>query len=160
MKKKIIILLIILIIGSLILLILRKKKSALPPSTIPSVLTRPTVTQRPFSEPTGEKMEINGVKINNLYKNPLKENRQYDVVIVKNDKYQIVYLQQFQQFLISILDPDFDTVKSAAEKDFVEKLGITNNDACKLQVNISTPRYVNADIAGTTYPLSFCSKTP
>lgn len=101
-------------------------------------------------------MEVDGVKINNIYKTPVKETPQFDALIVNNEKYQIVYLQKFSKFLITIYDSDFDKTKAIAEKDFLDKLGIDQTAACKLTVEINTIQSVNKELAGKIFPLSFC----
>ena len=153
MKKIIIIILLILIFLCALLLIIKSRQGS---SSI-TPLVKPTITQKPFITPSGETMEVDGVEINNIYKTPVKETPQFDALIVNNEKYQIAYLQQFQKFLITILDPNFKETQVVAEKDFLDKLSISSQDACKLSVEISTPRSVNEDLAGKIFPLSFCT---
>lgn len=152
MKKIIIIILLILICISVVLLIIKSRQGS---SSITQSV-KPTITQKPFITPSGETMEVGGVKINNIYKTPVKETPQFDALIVNNEKYQIVYLQKFSKFLITIYDSDFDKTKAIAEKDFLDKLGIDQAAACKLTVEINTIQSVNKELAGKIFPLSFC----
>lgn len=154
MKKILIIGLIILIILLFALLLIGKSQK---PKTAPypaPTMTLPTIT--PFLTPSGDKIEINKIPVNNFYKTPVKENPQNDVLIVNADNYQIVYLQQFNKFLITILNSNFEQTRTIAEKDFLNKLGISESDACKLTVEESTPEDINSKIAGQIFPLSFC----
>lgn len=105
---------------------------------------------------SNSKIIISGVKLNNFYKTSKTINKQGDIELVKNKNYTILYLVKFNQFLISILDPSFTTVRKQAEKEFLKILDIDKPSACKLNTTISTPAFVNPEAAGTNYKLSFC----
>lgn len=153
MKKIFITVLIILIIILLFLLI---GKSQLKEDKIELIPTIPKPTVTPFNLPTSEKIIINDVSINNFYQEDIQKNPQNDALISQNNDYQIVYLPQFQQFLITILNPDFEKTKVTAEAAFLKQLGITEDEACKLSVSISTPLFINENLSGQIFPLSFC----
>lgn len=154
MKKILAFILIVLIILLLIILFLKKGQE---PKNLPSVT--PTVlvpTNTPFISPPGNKIQLNGVSVNNFYLEDSAENPQGDVSVVKNKNYQIVYIPQFKKFIISILNKDFEAARGIAEQNFLSQLGITQADACKLKVEISTPLFVNEKLSGQIFPLSFC----
>src|SRR4030042_1347158 len=71
-------------------------------------------------------------------------------------KNKIAYIPVDKSFLISILDNPFEDVKKEAEKAFLQKLGITQEDACLMNVNIATNIRINPSYAGKNYKLSFC----
>lgn len=91
-----------------------------------------------------------------FYKDSKAINNNGDLSLTKNDKYEIIFFAKSEQFLISILDPSFDEVRSEAEKTFLENFGGDRDKACKLNVIITTPRWVNRTETGKEYPLSFC----
>ena len=59
-------------------------------------------------------------------------------------------------FFISVVSWPFDEHRLVAEADFLDKLGITDDEACRLNVDETTPAFANPDKAGKTYALSFC----
>lgn len=120
---------------------------------------KPQPTQ-PLPTPTivPVKITVSGISVNNFLKNPEEVNAQGDALFVKKEDYQLVYLPAFDQFLITILSPSFEDVKREAEDEFIKTLDISPNDACKLNVAISTPSFINPEMAGKKYPLSFCEE--
>ncbi len=159
MKKLIIIVLIVLIFITGILLLVRNKTGQ--STTIPVVTSGvPTLIPSPFITPSGNKMNINGVSVNNFYKTPVAENKQYDILITNGKNYQVVYLPKYNKFILTILSSNFEQTKKIAESDFLKVLEIDEKDACKLSVEVSTINSVNPELAGKIFPLSFCSATP
>ena len=99
---------------------------------------------------------MDGVEIDNIYKDAQDRNMQGDVDFSSNPSYSLVYLPDYEEFLITILITPFEETRLLAESDFVEKLGITKDQACILNVTVSTPFSVDPERAGIKYPLSFC----
>lgn len=131
-----------------------RPSSALPVTVyISPVATKPQPTEYSSVE---EKMEIKGIKVNNVYKNPIILNRKNDVTFFKNDKYEFVYLPYYQVFIITIVGSPFQMYIKPAEEEFIKALGISKEQACKLNVELGTVVFANPDYAGKTYPLSFC----
>jgi len=111
----------------------------------------------PIINPNDSSITISGVQMNNFTKTSTQMNQEGDLSIANvSNSYQIVYLAHFQEFLITINGSPFEAQRQAAEAAFLQSLGISQTDACKLPVSITTPRYANPDQAGTQYPLSFC----
>lgn len=79
------------------------------------------------------------------------------IQFVQTGQYIIQYSQTSDSFLISIQSAPFDSNRKKAEEAFLESLDITKEDACKLDVSITTPQSVNPKEAGTIYRLSFCT---
>jgi len=103
-----------------------------------------------------EKIEISGVKVNDFTQKAQSDN--YSITILKEKNYHIFYFKKENKFLISIVGYPFDMWREEGEKAFVDVLGISKRNACKLNVEISTPYFANPDKAGQQYPLSFCKK--
>lgn len=148
----------------LLILLLAKTSQRAPsvpsrPTPLPTFIKRPTFTPVPvISKPAVdmEKITISEVEMDNFYKKGEKINPQNDILIEKKDNFQIVYLSQFNKFLISILSSPFETARKEAEVEFLTTLGITEEEACLLNVSITTPFFANPDYAGKDFPLSFC----
>lgn len=96
------------------------------------------------------------VKINNIYTNPLENLSQSGITFLENDNYSADFYPQDQGFLLVIKDSDVQSARDMLEKDFLETLGISEEDACKLKVSLSVPYSVNKELAGGEYGLSFC----
>lgn len=156
MKKLIIIILVLGIVILAVILVLKRRPIT---RVMPVVMPKSSIT--PFIKPTvviptGQKLKISGVEINNIYLSPVKVNQEKDVLVSENKDYHIVYLALFKKFLITIYNPDFEKTRTFAEKDFLDKLGISETEACKLTVEINTIQSVNKELAGKIFPLSFC----
>lgn len=77
-------------------------------------------------------------------------------VVAENSEYSIVYYAQSDFFLVSLLDPaSFEAARSSAEQALLDELGITQEEACTLSVDLVVPPYVDFDRAGS-YGLSYC----
>lgn len=137
----------------LFLLALSPKQSNQIP--VPTLGPTPTLLIPVTQTPEG-KLEINGVEVNNFLKDPVSVDSEKDVFFIEKPGYQIAYLSQFNKFLISITSSPFLTLKTQAEEDFVKTLGVTEPEACQLDVEVSTPQFANPEYAGAIYPLSFC----
>lgn len=115
-----------------------------------------TTSQPVFITPVGEKINISGVTINDFRKSNVAANNKADTLIVDNEKYQIVYLSQFNKFLITVLGSPFEEIRNEAEKEFLNVLGVSESDACKLTVEVNTTEFANPEFSGTAFSLSFC----
>lgn len=126
----------------------------------------PTSTTRPLSSPipspiipTTETIEISNIKVNNFYKSAERIDGAMNVYIVDEpDKYQILYEESFNQFLISILSSPFEELRNEAEQRLISDLEIQPQEACSLNVFITTPDFANPDFSGKAYGLSFCEQ--
>ncbi|MDE2311529.1 MAG: hypothetical protein KGJ93_00360 [Patescibacteria group bacterium] len=77
-------------------------------------------------------------------------------VIAQNNDYSIVYFTKEQSFLITILSQPAAAVRQAAEQELLRQLQIREADACRLNVSLTVPAAVDANLAGKDYGLSFC----
>lgn len=83
---------------------------------------------------------------------------QGDILIREEDAYQIVFLNQSQQFLLAIYGYPFDQARSKAERAFVDAVaqGVTEK-ACAKTVRVVPMPFAHPDREGREYPLSFCT---
>lgn len=117
----------------------------------------PTLTSN-FNPPDEDKIELSDVRLDNPYKKTGDVNNYGDVTFVKDPNFEIVYFGQTNQFLISVIGSPFYQKRVLAENQFLSSLGISQDDACKLNVIITTPRHANPNEAGKNYSLSFCEQ--
>lgn len=127
-----------------------------PASSIPTITTTPIPTVIPFDKPTAPTLQVNGVSVRNFYNTSNAMNANGDVSFEKNNQFELVYLAPFEEFIIDVRGSPFATTRMQAEQAFLKKLGITQEDACKLNVSLGTPAYINPQEAGRRYELSFC----
>ena len=100
------------------------------------------------------KIEVSGVKVNDFIKGGREESF---ITIDKTKDYHVFYIPAQELFYISITSYPFEEHIVNAENSLLEKLGITEEEACKLNVDVTTPAYANTEKAGVVYGLSFCS---
>ncbi|MDO8461135.1 MAG: hypothetical protein Q7S38_01690 [bacterium] len=102
------------------------------------------------------KITVSGIQVNDFLSSPIKTNSDGDTLFIKNQKYQMVFFKEFNQFLITIDSSPFEETRKEAETKFMSKLGIDKTEACMLDVFVSFPKFAPPDIAGKNFPLSFC----
>lgn len=149
MKKKISLIFTLLIIVSAGYLILNSQ-----PSPLPQAPPLPTVI--PANPQILNRLDIQGVFVNNFLENSKTIEKTGEVFIEENRKYSIIYHSPDESFLIYISSSPFETIRSEAENTFLKKLGINEPSACKLSVIEQTPYFANPENSGIQYPLSFC----
>jgi hypothetical protein len=165
-KIKIIIIITIIVFILFFILILSgllpsNKKTQVTP-IIPTHIPYPTYIQPSFPPvtippTTQETIQISDVIVNNFYKDGRLLNKNGDVNIAENEKYEIQYQKPFQLFLITILSAPFEEIRVKAEQDFLTSLGIDQSHACKLHVIVGTPNFVDPQLSKVDFPLSFCA---
>ena len=107
--------------------------------------------------PDEETIEVSGVEMNNFLKTSTLMHDNTNVVIPDNSPdHSIVYLNEHDQFLISVTGTPFFQKRILAEQNFLRILDISAEDACRLDVVVTTPRYANPHEAGEVSGLSFC----
>ena len=154
-KKKILITTAIVIILAIwIIGLIIGKNETKEVTVIPSPVS--TATPKPLNIPESPRIQVSGIEVNNFYKEAIIIGGDGYALFDKTDKFKIAYIPVDKSFLISILDNPFEDVKKEAEKAFLQKLGITPEEACLLNVNIATNIRINPSYAGKNYKLSFC----
>lgn len=151
--RVIIFLLVTVIIVSIVLIVFFITSST-PRGKQPTVVVPTPFSLKGF--PTGERINISGIPVKNPYISPAQLDTQGDSLMVREAGFELVYLKQFGEFLISITDSPFEANRRLAETAFLKRLGITQEEACRLNVSITTPISINPTEAGQKYPLSFC----
>lgn len=107
----------------------------------------------------GENIIINNIVMNNFFPSDFQALSTLDEInVIDTSGYSTTYVPNDTYFRISILQAPFDDTRWLAENDFVESLGITKSEACFLDVEIDTPRYVDEDKAFEEFNLSFCDE--
>ncbi len=70
--------------------------------------------------------------------------------------YAISYDSASQSFNIAITKAPISQYRTAAEAKFLQDLGITQQDACKLNVQLGVTYDANPSLIGQNFGLSFC----
>lgn len=83
-------------------------------------------------------------------------NPQGDRILVDAEDYSISYINPFRQFFIAFnAVPSLD-VRRDAEKKLVDMLGISEQDACKLDIHETVPAIEGDEYAGVNFGFSLC----
>lgn len=147
------------VMGSLVFALFGRKS---PPSTPPSGggLPPSVVSTSTVSVPSGDTIVIGtprgSVTVKSPYKSPVEVNVENDVVIKRTENYELDYFAKDNSFLIDVLVTPFEAARKEAESNFLSALGITQDQACKLSVFEAVPFFVDPNLAGRSYSLSFC----
>ncbi|HVO28553.1 MAG TPA: hypothetical protein VMT81_01040 [Candidatus Paceibacterota bacterium] len=126
--------------------------------TLPPVATGTA----PFTPPTGATLTIGtpegGVVMNNFYNTTRQVSADHTAILIEQTStYNITYYAPDSSFNILIEAAPFETVRAEAEQAFLQALGISQADACKLNVKVGTTIDVDPDYAGVNLGLSFCA---
>ena len=108
--------------------------------------------------PSEQLLKISGVEVNNFKKSAVKISPEGDVLIADSPNYQISYIAMDELFIISINSSPFDKIRLDAEAEFLRQLDISESTACSLNVQESTPRFANPELAGQSFGPSFCEQ--
>lgn len=169
--KKIIILIIAIVVVVLIALgvfyLMQKNAANGTPGTGEQTTLPPVSTSTPAATaaPTSTTLAIGTsqgiVTVNNFYASADFITQDKQTVAIKNDPdYVIAYNVSDSSFAITILSTPLEAVRQAAESTFLAKLGISQQDACKLTVYEGVPASVSSQYVGQSFPLSFCGGPP
>jgi hypothetical protein len=82
------------------------------------------------------------------------DTREY--VLVRTDKYEIVYQELYNLYIIAILKQPLEETRAEAEQEFLRLLNTDIGVACRLAVHVVVPAYVDQAAAGQALPLSGC----
>jgi hypothetical protein len=112
--------------------------------------------------PSGETLTLGtpsgNVTVKNFYKTALALIEGTEVVLAKNDGYEIDYSNVDSSFVITIRQIPIDSVRVDAESQLLNLLGISKNDACRLSVSVIIPASLDPQAGGRSYPLGICSQ--
>ena len=107
-----------------------------------------------------ERIEISGIEVNDFIKNTasnINESGKSFTSVARTGDYHIFYIPPDELFVISITSYPFDEHRPLAENVLLDTLAISQEEACTLNVDVTTPMFANPDKAGEVYVLSFCS---
>lgn len=79
-----------------------------------------------------------------------------DPAAVKNPPYLIEYINATQYFNIALLQEPIGSTRSEMEQYLMAHLGITQDQACRLNYMVSVPNRVNSAFSGRNLGFSFC----
>jgi hypothetical protein len=127
-----------------------------PVGTLPAAAVSSTASNLP----TGPYLEIGTpegtVQINNFYASNPPVDQDGDFLIKQTANYVISYDPLESAFWLGITGSPFATWQSAAEQDFLTTLGVSEADACKLDVTSGVIYSPGNPNDGESLPLSFC----
>jgi hypothetical protein len=130
--------------------------------TLPPVSTSTPAIVTPTSTVITLGTSQGGVTVNNFYQSPgatITQDQQA-VIIDNSGDYAITYNVPDSSFAIAILSTPLEAARQAAESAFLNELGISKQDACKLTVYEGVPIGVSDQYPGESFPLSFCGGPP
>jgi hypothetical protein len=110
-----------------------------------------------FTVPTSQTITVgeNNVQVQNFFSSAEVYNEMGDTRITSNDRYEIVYFPYSESFFLLINDTPVREVREAAQIDFLTRLGISQDQACQLNVDVYLDKTVRS-----SYPhevgMSFC----
>ena len=128
------------------------------PSNLPTLIPDdqvPTAPPTPIARPGT--IIVSDIPVNNFLASSEQVNENGDALIASTNDYQLTYLAQFQEFNISITGANFEQVRSVAEQHLLTVLGIDEQNACWLSIQVTAPAYADHEYAGIVLPLSFCA---
>jgi hypothetical protein len=97
------------------------------------------------------------VQVNNFYLSNPPVDEAEDVAIKQTTNYYIVYDPSSSSFWLGIISVPFANWRTVVEADFLTTLGISQADACKLNVTVGVVYSPGNPDNGQSFPLSFCS---
>jgi hypothetical protein len=134
----------------------------LPPVATPSSTVLDNGTS---SFPTGSTFQIGTpqgvITVNNFYKTMAYITTDNEnVVLAETDDYNVDYVRAGSSFIIALtaVTSSLQDVRNAAEAAFMGQLGVSESDACKLNVDEGVTDKTS-QYYGDSLGLSFCSST-
>jgi len=101
-------------------------------------------------------IQISGLDIKNIYRNRIYTADSGDLIFFRNEYSEFSYLPEYDQFIIHITKSPTESFIPLAETEFLQILEVDTSTACKLNVEVGIPLYVDNRVGGGSYPLSFC----
>lgn len=117
----------------------------------------PKKTSKEVVEKEKVKDEIpSEIPLKDFRSNALETNSVGEMLLADEKDYQIVYFEGDQSFIITLYTPPIPETQQKAEEALLRILGVTKNQACKLNVSLGVPYQVDPQYIGVSLPLSFC----
>ena len=73
-----------------------------------------------------------------------------------NASHSTFYLESDQSFNVTLLQEPIGQVRSQAETELIQKLGISQADMCRLRYWVGVPNFINSIYSGKNLGFSFC----
>ena len=70
--------------------------------------------------------------------------------------YAIEYIAASDYFSVALLKEPLSSSRATAEQYLMQRLGVTQDDMCRLKYMVSAPAWVNTTYASTNFGFSFC----
>lgn len=111
--------------------------------------------------PPGDRFIIHGpygdVSVNNFYPTAqLISQEKQTVTLVENEQFGILFYTSDSSFVVTLNSKPFGPARKAAEKTFLEKVGVSKVEACKLMVVEGVPQSATNTFIAVDIKLSFC----
>lgn len=73
-----------------------------------------------------------------------------------NPPYTITYISETQYFNVALLQEPIGIIRKEAQQYFMARLGISQDQMCRLNYMVSVPNRVNSQFSGRNLGFSFC----
>jgi hypothetical protein len=152
---------IVIVFALLVVYIINVRKSSVatppaqqPSSQLPSVkFVIPSESSSKMTIPTKDAGQI---ETNNIYIHPAGNLSNNGVGFISNDDYFMAFYPNDKSFTITIQSINLEEARRRAEAAFLQALGITQDQACRLNVSLYVPDFVSSKNSGQDFGLSFC----
>ncbi len=124
------------------------------PSAIPAPVEN-AGTPGPVNQGGNKRIKISGVETNNFLTNPIRSSVDGAVLFLKTESLEALYYKKYDQFNL-IISSSSAQVRNRAEQEFLQKLGVSKQDACRLDVVVNSPYVPNPNLLMPKRTLSFC----
>jgi hypothetical protein len=149
------------LVVALIFYIINVKKSSIttpptqqPSSQLPSAkFVIPSENSAKMTIPT---QNDEPVETNNVYLHPAENLSNNGVGFVSNNDYYVSFYPDDRSFTVTIQNSNLKDTREKAETAFLQALGITQEQACRLNVSLYVPEFISAKNSGQDFGLSFC----
>jgi len=129
------------------------------PAPASSTLNQPPSAEMAAGFPKGETLTIGtpsgSVTVKNFYPR-IVGGEENTVVILEKPTHFISYDTMDSSFWVAVAAKPFLENRAMAERDFLEVLGISQGNACRLNVVVGIPYGIDPSLNGRQFNLSFC----
>jgi len=113
----------------------------------------------PLDVPPGDTILLGtkglSVEVKNFYRDAAGLGEGGTIFLVQNSDYSISYSPAGNEFTVMVTGLPADSARAKAEADFLNRLGIAEQQACRLAATVIIP--MHDGVPGQSGPFSFCS---
>lgn len=124
-------------------------------NTIPNPEKNTKISPEPVNQGGIRRIKISGVETNNFLATPIRSSVDGAVLFLKTENLEAVYYEKYNQFNL-IISSSSAQIRNQAEQEFLQKLGISKHNACRLDVTVNSPYVPNPNLSMPRKTLSFC----